>query len=221
MMDLIQKTFTPSNVRYLTHGLRLTMVISVSVVLGAILFGTILGLLRSYEKKFFGKIAAMYIELFRNTPLLLWMLACAFLIPFSTITVKGAFALFLYTSAIVGEIVRGGLNSIPKGQWEAAHSQGFTFMQTLIYIILPQTFQKIVPSLLSQVITTIKDTSFLAGLGIMELTRSGQVILGGATTSTEVFIIYTFLALIYFVVCFSLSVLVRRWEKKNRTQAQT
>src|SRR5699024_10513651 len=166
------------------------------VVLGAILFGTILGLLRSYEKKFFGKIAAMYIELFRNTPLLLWMLACAFLIPFSTITVKGAFALFLYTSAIVGEIVRGGLNSIPKGQWEAAHSQGFTFMQTLIYIILPQTFQKIVPSLLSQVITTIKDTSFLAGLGIMELTRSGQVILGGATTSTEVFIIYTFLALI-------------------------
>lgn len=218
-MDLIQSTFTPSNVRFLMQGLKLTLVMSISVVLGAILFGTILGLLRNYEKIFFGKVAALYIEIFRNTPLLLWMLACAFLIPFSTLTVKGAFALFLYSSAIMAEIVRGGLNSIPKGQWEAASSQGFDFFQTLVYIILPQTFQKIIPSLLSQVITTIKDTSFLAGLGITELTRSGQVILGRARTSTEVFIIYTFLAVVYFTICFSLSVLVRAWEKKNRVEA--
>lgn len=216
MMELISQTFTPFNIRYLLHGLRLTLLISVSVVLGSILFGTLLGLMRTYGNRVIEKIAAVYIEIFRNTPLLLWMLGCAFLIPFSTLTIKGSFALFLYTSAIVGEIVRGGLNSISKGQWEAAHSQGFNFAQTLRYVILPQTFQKIIPSLLSQVITTIKDTSFLAGLGIVELTRSGQVILGRATTSTEVFIIYAFLALVYFIVCFSLSVVVRHWEKKNR-----
>ena len=216
MMELISQTFTPFNIRYLLHGLLLTLLISVSVVLGSILFGTLLGLMRTYGNRVIEKIAAVYIEIFRNTPLLLWMLGCAFLIPFSTLTIKGSFALFLYTSAIVGEIVRGGLNSISKGQWEAAHSQGFNFAQTLRYVILPQTFQKIIPSLLSQVITTIKDTSFLAGLGIVELTRSGQVILGRATTSTEVFIIYAFLALVYFIVCFSLSVVVRHWEKKNR-----
>lgn len=216
MRELIAQTFTPFNLRYLMHGLRLTLLISLSVVLGSILFGTILGLMRTYGNKLIEKIAAIYIETFRNTPLLLWMLACAFLIPFSTLTVKGSFALFLYTSAIVGEIVRGGLNSIPKGQWEAAHSQGFGFIQSLIYIVLPQTFNKIIPSLLSQVITTIKDTSFLAGLAIVELTRSGQVVLGRATSSEEVFLIYTFLAAVYFVICFSLSVIVRKWEKKNR-----
>lgn len=214
-MDLFAKTFTPSNLRFFMQGLTLTLSISVSVVLGSILFGTILGLLRNYEEVFLGKIASLYIEIFRNTPLLLWMLGCAFLIPYSTLTIKGAFALFLYTSAIMAEIVRGGLNSIPKGQWEAASAQGFTFFQTLIYIILPQTFRKIVPSLLSQVVTTIKDTSFLAGLGIAEFTRSGQVILGKAQTSAEVFMVYAFLAAVYFIICFSISVFVRKWEKRK------
>ena len=115
MMELISQTFTPFNIRYLLHGLRLTLLISVSVVLGSILFGTLLGLMRTYGNRVIEKIAAVYIEIFRNTPLLLWMLGCAFLIPFSTLTIKGSFALFLYTSAIVGEIVRGGLNSISKG----------------------------------------------------------------------------------------------------------
>jgi putative glutamine transport system permease protein len=183
------------------------------------IFGTVLGLLRNYEKKVFGKLAGAYIELFRNTPLLLWMLSCSFLIPGSTITLKGSFALFLYTSAVVAEIVRGGLNSIPKGQFEAAHSQGFSFMQSLWYIVLPQAFKKIVPSLLSQVITTIKDTSFLAGLGIMEFTRSGQVILGKVTKTQEVFMIYAFLALVYFIICFTLSAVVRSWHKRNAQNA--
>lgn len=215
MIELIQGVFTPDNFSFLMSGLGLTLSISISVILGSILFGTILGLLRSYGGKFFGGIASVYIEIFRNTPLLLWMLGCAFLIPGSTLTIKGGFALFLYTAAVVAEIVRGGLNSIPKGQFEAAYSQGFSLFQTLWFIILPQCFKRIVPSLLSQVITTIKDTSFLAGLGIMELTRSGQVILGRVTKTSEVFILYAFLALTYFIVCFTLSVIVRYWDKRN------
>lgn len=215
MIESIQTVFTPANVSFLMNGLKLALLISVSVVILSVIFGTVLGLLRSYEKKFFGKIAGAYIELFRNTPLLLWMLACSFLIPGSTITVKGSLALFLYTSAVVAEIIRGGLNAIPKGQFEAAHSEGFSFMQTLRYIVLPQCFKKIIPSLLSQVITTIKDTSFLAGLGIMEFTRSGQVILGKVTKTSEVFMIYAFLALVYFIICFTLSSVVRSWHKRN------
>lgn len=215
MIESIQTVFTQANVFFLLDGLKTSLFISLCVVILSIILGTLLGLVRNYEKKFFGKLASFYIELFRNTPLLLWMLGCAFLIPGSTILVKGSLALFLYTAAVVAEIVRGGLNAIPKGQFEAAHSQGFSFFQSLMYIILPQTFKKIIPSLLSQVITTIKDTSFLAGLGIMEFTRSGQVILGKVTKTSEVFLIYGFLALMYFIICFFLSVLVRNWHNKN------
>ena len=215
MIESIQTVFTQPNLLFLLNGLRTSLVISLCVIILSILLGTLLGLVRNYEKKILGKFASFYIELFRNTPLLLWMLGCAFLIPGSTILVKGSLALFLYTAAVVAEIVRGGLNAIPKGQFEAAHSQGFSFFQTLLYIILPQTFKKIIPSLLSQVITTIKDTSFLAGLGIMEFTRSGQVILGKVTKTSEVFLIYGFLAVVYFIICFTLSVLVRNWHKKN------
>ena len=215
MIESIQTVFTQPNLLFLLDGLRTSLVISLCVIILSILLGALLGLVRNYEKKILGKFASFYIELFRNTPLLLWMLGCAFLIPGSTILVKGSLALFLYTAAVVAEIVRGGLNAIPKGQFEAAHSQGFSFFQTLLYIILPQTFKKIIPSLLSQVITTIKDTSFLAGLGIMEFTRSGQVILGKVTKTSEVFLIYGFLAVVYFIICFTLSVLVRNCHKKN------
>lgn len=215
MNETIARVFSPDNLSFLLDGLQLTLLISISVIIGSIIFGTILGLLRQYPVRILSKLAVFYIEVFRNTPLLLWMLGCAFLIPGSTVTVKGAFALFLYTSAVIAEIVRGGLNAIAKGQFEAAYSQGFSFIQTLRYIILPQTFKRIIPSLLSQVITTVKDTSFLAGLGIMELTRSGQVVLGRATQTEEVFLLYGFMGLTYFAVCFSLSLLVRYWHKKN------
>lgn len=215
MIEAIQRVFSPDNLGFLMDGLKLTFLISISVIMGSIIFGTILGLLRQYKVKVLSRLSSAYIEIFRNTPLLLWMLGCAFLIPGSTVTVKGSFALFLYTSAVIAEIVRGGLNALEKGQFEAAYSQGFSFIQTLIYIILPQAFSRIVPSLLSQVITTVKDTSFLAGLGIMELTRSGQVVLGRATQSVEVFLLYGFLGLTYFTVCFSLSLLVRYWHNKE------
>lgn len=131
MIESIQTVFTQPNLLFLLNGLRTSLVISLCVIILSILLGTLLGLVRNYEKKILGKFASFYIELFRNTPLLLWMLGCAFLIPGSTILVKGSLALFLYTAAVVAEIVRGGLNAIPKGQFEAAHSQGFSFFQTL------------------------------------------------------------------------------------------
>lgn len=217
MIESIQNIFTGSNLNFLMSGLQTSLLISVLVVLVSILFGSFLGLLRNYERIFFGRIAGFYIELFRNTPLLLWMLFCAFLIPGLNLVIKGSIALFLYTSAVVAEIVRGGLNAIPKGQFEAANSQGFSFAQTLWYIILPQTFKMIIPSLLSQVITTFKDTSFLAGLGILEFTRSGQIVLAKVTKTSEVFLIFGFLALVYFLISFTLSSIVRRWHKKNAT----
>lgn len=212
-----QLVFSADNVGFLFQGLGLTLGITVGVVAASLLWGSLLGLLRHYEPRLLGRLAAVYIEVFRNTPLLLWMLVCAFLIPGFNLIFKGALALFLYTSAVIAEIIRGGLNAIPKGQLEAAYSEGFSFVHTLRYIILPQSFKLVTPSLLSQVITTFKDTSFLAGLGILEFTRSGQVVLAKVTQTSSVFLLYGFLALVYFVISFSLSQVVRTWHRKNAT----
>lgn len=216
-MEMIQRVFTSENTSFLLSGLQLTFMISLIVIALSIVLGFLLGLLRQYEPKVLGRIASAYIELFRNTPLLLWMLLCGFVIPVGQLTQRAGFALMLYTSAVIAEIVRGGLNSIPTGQFEAAKSQGFTFVQMLWYIILPQCIRNIIPSLLSQVVTTIKDTSFLAGLGILELTRSGQIVISKFTTTAEMFLIYGTVALIYFIVCFSLSCAVRYWQHRLKT----
>lgn len=217
MSTSLQLVFSADNLGFLFQGLGLSLGITVGVVLASLLWGSVLGLMRHYEPRFLGKLAAVYIEIFRNTPLLLWMLVCAFLIPGFTLVFKGGLALFLYTSAVMAEIVRGGLNSIPKGQLEAAYSEGFSFLHTLRYIVLPQSFKLVTPSLLSQVITTFKDTAFLAGLGILEFTRSGQVVLAKATQTSQVFLLYGFLALVYFVISFSLSQFVRNWHRKHAT----
>ena len=220
-MSAFTSVFTPDNLGFLGKGILTTIFLSVAVVLLSLVFGSVLGILRNYVK-FFGRIAGIYIEVFRNTPLLLWMFACIFLVSSKVLpsaTQRGALALFLYTSAVIAEIVRGGLNSIPKGQFEAARSQGFNFVQTLWYIIMPQCLHHIIPSLLSQIITTIKDTSFLAGFGILEFFRTGQIIMGqnitGVAKTVQTFLIFGLLAAVYFVICFSLSCVVRSWKKRN------
>ncbi len=220
-MSAFTSVFSADNVGFLLQGLLTTIGLSVGVVFLSLIFGSILGILRNYVK-FIGKIAGIYIEIFRNTPLLLWMFACIFLVPSSLVpsaTLRGALALFLYTSAVIAEIVRGGLNSISNGQFEAAKSQGFNFVQTLWYIIMPQCLHHIIPSLLSQIITTIKDTSFLAGFGILEFFRTGQIIMGqniaNVEKTTQTFLIFGLLAVVYFVICFSLSCVVRNWKKRN------
>jgi putative glutamine transport system permease protein len=213
-MSLILHVFTPENLKFLLKGFGLTLLLSISIIIASIIIGAILALLRNYGAKTVKKIAGAYIEIFRNTPLLLWVLAVCFMLPFGNIVFRGGLALTLYTSSVLAEIIRGGLNSIDFGQFEAAASQGFTFIQTLRYIVLPQTFTRIIPSLLSQVITTIKDTAFLQVVAIPEFTRSGFVVMGRYTKTSEVFLIFTFIAIGYFLICFALSSFVRNYQKK-------
>jgi putative glutamine transport system permease protein len=213
--------FTPANVRYILAGLRTTLLISLATVAISIAFGSVLALFRNYEKRVLGRIASIYIEIFRSTPLLLWILICVFMLPFGAYLARGALALTLYTSSVIAEIVRGGLNSIDKGQFEAARSQGFNFMQTLWHIVLPQCFQRIVPSLMSQIITTIKDTSFFAQFAIAEFFFNSKNLMGivsrnTVVTSAHIFVLYCFIALVYFAINFSLSCLVRRLTRTNQ-----
>ncbi|STQ85861.1 amino acid ABC transporter permease [Helicobacter muridarum] len=210
----------------LLSGLWLTIVMAFFAASGAIIFGSILAIMRNYytsnASKILGYIAGVYIEVFRNTPLLLWMYSSCFVLPIilgipANYIVLGTVGLFLYTSSVMAEIIRGGLNSIPNGQFEAAYSQGFSFLFTLRYIIMPQCYKKVTPTILSQCITTIKDTSFLAALNVAELTNVSKDILSRLTKFDEIVGVFITVAGLYFIVCFSLSCAVRLYSYYNKS----
>lgn len=232
----------PAIITFLLNGVLFTLIISVVAVLFSIVLGTVLALLRNYcttkKTKILKAVSVTYIELFRNTPLLFWIFICLVFCPVpafvdqpmfglssvnNKLLFKAAIALILYTSGVIAEIVRGGLNSVPHGQIEAGHSQGFSMVQIMWYIVLPQTFRAIIPTLLSQVITTIKDSSFLANVAVIELMSRTKQILSAAnryngTNSinvSDVFVLFGAAALIYFVINFSLSMTVRNLQKKR------
>ncbi|MBR1476494.1 MAG: amino acid ABC transporter permease [Lachnospiraceae bacterium] len=233
----------PAIIGFILKGVLFTLIISVVSVLVSIAFGTILALLRSYctgrRTRIFKLFAGIYVELFRNTPLLFWIFICLVFCPcpealnrpmFGLTSVnnkllfKACVALILYTSGVIAEIVRSGLNSVAYGQMEAGHSQGFNMLQIIWYIVLPQAFRTIIPTLLSQVITTVKDSSFLANVAVIELMARTKQILSAAnryngTNSinvSDVFVLFGTAALIYFIINFSLSMTVRRMQSKKK-----
>ena len=236
----------PAIITFILQGVAFTLIISVVAVLISILFGAVLALCRNYctsrKTKILKWIATVYIELFRNTPLLFWIFICLVFCPCpgfvdrpmfglssvnNKLLFKAAVALILYTSGVIAEIVRGGLNSVSHGQIEAGQSQGFHMVQTMWYIVLPQAFQAIIPTLLSQVITTIKDSSFLANVAVIELMARTKQILSAANryngtnaiNVSDVFVLFGTAALIYFVINFALSLTVRGMQKKRSRHA--
>lgn len=226
--------------KYLMRGVIFTLIISgIAVVIGLV-FGYILAIVRNYCSKgkwaVLGRLSSVYIELFRNTPLLLWVFVCLVfvqvpkvfqkpLLGLSSVEAgllfKGIVALTFFESSNIAEIVRGGLNAIPKGQFEAAYSQGFAPFTVMTRIILPQVYHKIVPTLLGQVITTIKDSSYIANIAVIELMARTRQVLSGAyqynglnqVNVTDVFVLFGFAFFIYFVIDFALSMAVRRTQK--------
>ncbi|WP_207729634.1 amino acid ABC transporter permease [Clostridium cibarium] len=206
---MISQVFNSTNALFLLEGIKLTLIIAFSTIVLSLIFGTILAILRNYSKGIIERLSILYIEVFRNTPLLLWILSIRFLVPIKPVY-SGILSFTLFTSAVMAEILRGGINSVNNGQYEAAYSQGFSKLQTLRYIVLPQSFRRCIPTLLSQVVTVIKDTSFLWAVGIEEFTGKGMILMGSFVSSTQVFLLFGALAGIYFMVNFFISCSVRR-----------
>lgn len=244
LTDSLSILKNPAIITYLLKGIAFTLIISVLAVGIGIVFGSLLALLRNYcvtpRTRILKWLATIYIEIFRNTPLLLWIFICLVFFPYPEalsrkmfgltsvevkLLFKAATALILFTSSIIAEIVRGGLNSVASGQFEAGHSQGFNMVQIMLYIILPQAFRNIVPTLLSQVITTIKDSSYLANIAVIELMARIKTLLSAANryngtgkiNVSDVFVLFGFAMLIYFIINFSISVLVRYTQKRSKT----
>ena len=227
---------------YILKGTAFTLLISVLAVIIGILLGSILALVRNYcnssATRIFRILATIYIEIFRNTPLLLWVFICLVFCPtpelFSKkmlgltsvetkLLFKAAVALILFASSGIAEIIRGGLNGVATGQFEAGYAQGFNTIQIMLYIVLPQAFRNVIPTLLSQVITTIKDSSYLANVATIELMARVKKVLSsanmyngtGTINVSDVFVLLGLAALIYFLINFTLSCAVRKMQGRN------
>ncbi|MBO0444992.1 MULTISPECIES: amino acid ABC transporter permease [Enterococcus] len=210
----MSQLLTGNNLRFLFDGLKLTLYISfVSIVLSTI-FGTVLAVLRNQKSGPLKFLASLYIEIVRNIPNLLWIYVI-FLIFKIKSTPAGIVSFTVFTTAALAEIIRGGLNGVDKGQKEAARSQGFSNFQILLYIVLPQAIRNVLPAIVSQFVTVIKDTSFLYSvIALQELFGKSYILMGRYAQTGQVFAIYGLVALMYFVINFSISQF-SRWLSRN------
>ena len=205
MINDILEVLSPTNLTFLLNGLGLTLYLSAIIIVLSTLLGTVLAIMRNGKNAPLRWIASIYIEFVRNVPNLLWIFTI-FLVFQLKSTQAGLTAFTVFTSAALAEIIRGGLNSIDTGQTEAGLSQGFTQFQILIYIILPQAIRKMLPSIISQFVTVIKDTSLLYSvIALQELFGASQILMGRNFETTAVFTLYVVIALVYFTINFAIS----------------
>lgn len=200
----------------LGKGLLLTLEIAgMSIVLSSV-FGTIIGAMRYSGFPVVSHLATTYIEVVRNLPQLLLILVSYFVLGLPAMW-AATIGLTIYTSAIIAEVIRGGLNSVPLGQWEAARSQGFSFLQSMRYIVLPPAVVKMIPPIVSQFVTVIKDSSFAMAIGAYELMFKGTILAAKYWRPSQIITIYVVISLVYFAVNFSISTVARRLQKKLST----
>ncbi|MFC1832483.1 amino acid ABC transporter permease [Thermodesulfobacteriota bacterium] len=204
------------NMGPLLTGLWTTMWISaVSSVFG-LLIGLIAGLMKISKNYTVRTLAAIYVEVIRGTPLLVQIFIAYFF--FGTVfnldrNVAGIGALALFAGAYVAEIIRAGIQSIAKGQMEAARSLGMSMPQAMIDVILPQAFKRILPPLSGQFISLIKDSSLVSVIAITDLTKSGREII---TSTFATFEIWLVVAAMYLIVTSILSQFVFYLERRYR-----
>jgi putative glutamine transport system permease protein len=197
----------------LAQGLLLTLQIAaLSIVLSSV-FGTILGAMRYTKAPVVSQLAGTYIEVVRNLPALLLILVSYFVLGLPAVW-AATIGLTIFTSAIIAEIIRGGLNSVPMGQWEAARSQGFSFLQSMRYIVLPPSIVKMIPPIVSQFVTVIKDSSLAMAIGAYELMFKGTILAATYWKPAQIITIYVIISIIYFVINFTISTIARSLQTK-------
>lgn len=190
----------------------------------ALAVGVIFGLLATSGKKLPAVITRVYVEIIQNTPLMLQALFLFYAVTFSgvkgfTALLCGIVALGIYHGAYISEVIRAGIEAVPKGQSEAAYSQGFNHVSAMLYIILPQTLKIILPPMVNQVVNLIKNTScmFLAG-GAVDLISRTNAFAVGEGTGTAAGQGYILGGVIFFIICFPLSTLASQWENKLKNR---
>lgn len=226
----IQNFIDDHRYRYLLDGLKETLIIAVCAVVIGIIIGFIVAIVRStYDKNhkknktFSGVIlwilnfiCRVYLTIIRGTPVLVQLLIsfyCIFTAPDTSKTFVAVMAFGINSGAYVAEIVRSGIMSIDNGQFEAGRSLGFNYIQTMIYIIIPQAFKNVLPALSNEFIVLLKETSVAGYIGIQDLTKGGDLI--RSRTFDALFPLIA-VAIIYLIIVMILTGLVSKLERRLR-----
>lgn len=201
---------------FLWIGLQFTLKLTLVAMSGGIVFGTLLALGRLSSNAVLAKAATWYVNIMRSIPLVMVILWFFLVIPLLTGHPMGAegSALVTFTAfeaAFYCEILRAGIQGVPRGQVFAGYAVGFSYAQTMRFVILPQAFRNMLPVLLTQTIVLFQDTSLVYAIGAKDLLKAAEI--SGKNYNRPVEMV-VFVALIYFVICFSLSVLVKRLQKR-------
>jgi glutamate/aspartate transport system permease protein len=205
---------------YLLRGLLFSLQLTVIATVGGIVLGTLLALMRLSGNRLLSLPAAMYVNVMRSVPLVMVLLWFFLLVPFilgrSTGAELSAVVTFIaFEAAFFCEIMRSGIQGIPKAQMQAGSALGLDTWQNLRFIILPQAFRNMTPLLLTQVIILFQDTSLVYAIGAYDLLKGFEVAGKNFGRPVEA---YVAAALTYFVICFALSSLVRRFQQRVALQ---
>lgn len=195
-------------------GIGMTLALSVIGIVAGTTFGFLMGIGRASSYKLLAFVVGAYTDIFRGTPVLVQVFVVFFILPEAGIELDsftaGALALSNITACFISEIVASGIKSIPVGQVEAAASAGLTRFQQLRLIVMPQATRMVVPSLVGQFVLLVKDSSVVSAIGLLDLTRSGWVIVQNIPNGMLVFSI---IGIGYFIICYPLLHLSRKLEK--------
>ncbi|MEC0295406.1 amino acid ABC transporter permease [Bacillus subtilis] len=217
-MDFIG-AYSQEHLAFLWDGFLVTLYVAFISIILSFFFGLIAGTLRYAKVPVLSQLIAVLVETIRNLPLLLIIFFTFFALPEIgiklEITASAITALTIFESAMLSEIIRSGLKSIDKGQIEAARSSGLSYTQTLFFIVMPQALRRMVPPIVSQFISLLKDTSLAVVIALPELIHNAQIINGQSADGSYFFPIFLLAALMYFAVNYSLSLAARRLEVRQ------
>jgi glutamate/aspartate transport system permease protein len=201
---------------YIVKGFIFSLQLTLVAMLGGIVLGTILALMRLSSKSWLVMPAAAYVNTMRSIPLVMVILWFFLLIPLLSGKPLGAemsamITFTLFEAAYYSEIMRAGIQSIPKGQVAAGYALGMTYGQTMREVVLPQAFRNMLPVLLTQTIILFQDTSLVYAIGAYDLLKGFEIAGKNFNRPVETYLVA---AAIYFIICFSLSMLVKKLQQR-------
>ncbi len=213
------RTFGLPEFLFILDAAKWTLALSLIAFIGGALIGLLVALARTSDSRAAQGLAGVFIQVFQGTPLLLQLFLIFFGAPVLGLDINpwlaAGLALVLNSGAFLGEIWRGCIQAIPRGQWEAAQALNLGYVDRMRDVVLPQAFKIALPPTVGYLVQIIKGTSLAAIIGFTEITRAGQIINNATFQPLHVF---TTVAALYFVICWPLSLLAARMERR-RAQA--
>jgi len=207
--------FSSHDVVFLLQAAEWTVLLSIIAFVGGGLVGAAVALCRISRSWIVRTLAGIYVQVLQGTPLLIqlfiWYFGLSLVGAYLPPIAAAALALTLYSSAFLGEVWRGSIQAIPRAQWEGSASLGLTRLQQLWYVIVPQAVRLATPSTVGFMVQIVKNTSLTALIGFVELARAGQLI---NNVTFEPLPVFSCIAVLYFLICFPLSALSRRLERR-------